>query len=426
MSRPITLSLGVDETTSLEQVDTAADVRDAPSSCFAEILHHSAEPAHLLFPDAESHHGGEVPPPRWWSDVRAHISDVHLFKVRDGWVLPASGVVVRSNGDVMRLTMAEAVYASPDLTHLRPITRSGDRSVLTVPGDAPRIEKALVVLPHGAVSNYGHFLLDGMASLAALSATGAFEDLPDDRPAPERVAGPTFRAVRHASDRRRRRRASRGRDRLHQRDAPFPAPSQLQLSGSADQAAGRRGRGPPRDSAAQALSAPGDRRTSRDGVGAAPDGTADTGGVRGRRSCPAERGRADQALRRSRGRGRHLGVGLRQRALFRAGHAGRGDPARRHGKPLGATALPGDGPEACRLFLRRARRPIRSGRKPTSPSISTWIGFWTSLSAFRRSGDPSPEPPGSTASARCRRCGRAATEFEGGRRTSPAPLRGSQ
>ncbi len=175
MSRPITLSLGVDETTSLEQVDTAADVRDAPSSCFAEILHHSAEPAHLLFPDAESHHGGEVPPPRWWSDVRAHISDVHLFKVRDGWVLPASGVVVRSNGDVMRLTMAEAVYASPDLTHLRPITRSGDRSVLTVPGDAPRIEKALVVLPHGAVSNYGHFLLDGMASLAALAATGAFE-----------------------------------------------------------------------------------------------------------------------------------------------------------------------------------------------------------------------------------------------------------
>ena len=171
------LNLRVDEVSTLPQVWTAADVRRESGACFTELLRHSAEPADLLFPGAEAHHGGEVPPPPWWSDKRAHLSDVHLFKVRDALVFPGSGVVVTDGGDVMRLTMEEAAYGAADLTHLPNVERRDGSSVLNVPEPLERMPKALVVLPSG-MRNYGHFVLDGLASLAAIAGTGVFADHP--------------------------------------------------------------------------------------------------------------------------------------------------------------------------------------------------------------------------------------------------------
>lgn len=172
------LNLRVDEVSTLPQVWTAADVRRETGSCFAELLQHSAEPAHLLFPGAEAHHAGEVPPPSWWFDARAHLSDVHLFKVCDALVLPASGVVVGPGGDVMRLTMEEAAYGAADLTHLPNVGLRDGKPALDVPATVEHRAKAVVTLPFGAMKNYGHFLLDGLASLAAIAATGAFDDYP--------------------------------------------------------------------------------------------------------------------------------------------------------------------------------------------------------------------------------------------------------
>ncbi len=174
----IPLELRVDELSILPRVDSAAALRASPEPCFAELLPRRPEPAAVQFPGAWGAHGGEVPPPPWWSDAEAHVGALHLIKLRDVLVFPAWGVVATRDGRVMRLTMEEAAYASPDLTELPHVSRDGERIVLDLPEGIPRLGKAALVLPFGAVKNYGHFVLDGLSSLAAIEATGLFADHP--------------------------------------------------------------------------------------------------------------------------------------------------------------------------------------------------------------------------------------------------------
>ena len=119
-----------------------------------------------------------MPAPAWWSETEAFIGALDLFKVRDALLFPAFGVVVAPGGDVMRLTMEEAAYVTPDLAALPHAARRDGVTVLDLPDALPRLPRALLTMPFGARMNYGHFVLDALSSLAAIDATGLFADHP--------------------------------------------------------------------------------------------------------------------------------------------------------------------------------------------------------------------------------------------------------
>lgn len=172
------LQLRVDEVSTLRRVATPADLRASPTSCFTALLPRLTAPAEELFPGAWSRHGGEVPAPAWWSETEAYVGPLDLFKVRDALLFPAWGVVATRDGAVMRLTMEEAAYATPDLADLPHAARQDGDTVLDLPDAIPHLPRALLTMPFGARMNYGHFLLDALASLAAIDATGLFADHP--------------------------------------------------------------------------------------------------------------------------------------------------------------------------------------------------------------------------------------------------------
>ena len=168
----------VDEVSTLPRVASVAALAASTTACSAELLPRRTEPAAELFPDATSRHSGEVPPPPWWSETEGYIGQLDAFKLTDVLLFPAWGVVVTSAGDVMRLTMEEAAYATPDLSELPHASRHGGATVLDLPDDIPRLDRALLTMPFGARMNYGHFVLDALSSLAALDATGLFGGYP--------------------------------------------------------------------------------------------------------------------------------------------------------------------------------------------------------------------------------------------------------
>lgn len=172
------MKLRVDEVATLPRVESPEALRASPVSCFANLLPRRPEPAGDLFPGAWSRHGGEVPAPDWWSETEAYVGALDLFKVRDALLFPAWGVVVAPDGGVMRLTMEEATYVTPDLAQLPHAVRRGAETVLDLPDAIPRLPRALLTMPFGARMNYGHFVLDALSGLAALDATGLFADHP--------------------------------------------------------------------------------------------------------------------------------------------------------------------------------------------------------------------------------------------------------
>lgn len=172
------LALRVDEVSVLTQVSDLDELAAAPFSCFMEIAPHRQGSIAELFPLASSHHAGQMPAPSWWSDAAITIRAQHLFKVRDAVFFPRWGVVVTAAGEVMRLTMEEAAYASPDLSALPGVSPTSDGLSLHVPAGAERLPRAAAALPFGAMANYGHFLLDGVTGAASLRDAGALARFP--------------------------------------------------------------------------------------------------------------------------------------------------------------------------------------------------------------------------------------------------------
>ena len=167
----------VDEVAVLTQVSDVDELRAAPFSCFTEIAPFREGRIAELFPGASTRHGGQAAAPGWWTDTLIDIRVQHLFKVRDAVVFPAWGVVVTGAGEVMRLTMEEAAYASPDLSGLPHVRLTPEGPVLDLPPGVERRRRVAVALPAG-MANYGHFLLDGLSGAAALADCGMLDDFP--------------------------------------------------------------------------------------------------------------------------------------------------------------------------------------------------------------------------------------------------------
>ena len=170
----LVLNVPVDETSSLPQVASPAEVRDHPGSCFCEVLPHSDLPPEVLFPDSTLVASGETTAPAWWSDDASNIAAFHVFKIVKAFFLPAAGLVITQAGDVMRLPFEDAAYFSPDLTLVPGIDAEQGVTALRLPEKVPGLSRIAVSMSQGAMVNYGHFVLDCLPALASLTDEPAF------------------------------------------------------------------------------------------------------------------------------------------------------------------------------------------------------------------------------------------------------------
>jgi capsular polysaccharide biosynthesis protein len=95
---------------------------------------------------------------------------------------PRFGMLVSPGGEVWRPTIGGPWTDPPRLAKAPGLEPDGDGYQFTPPEGAPEIAAAGVFMPWGAGFNYGHFLLDGLACLQALDASGLSAELPPHAP----------------------------------------------------------------------------------------------------------------------------------------------------------------------------------------------------------------------------------------------------
>lgn len=111
--------------------------------------------------------GGPIPD---WSipDPLIRCNPVTLFRLRNAFYAPAFGAVIAADGGVMKRTVSQAQFLTPDLSALPYVQRDGDQLTFRPPSDVPRLAAGIVSMPWGAIYNYGHFVCDCLTSLAVL------------------------------------------------------------------------------------------------------------------------------------------------------------------------------------------------------------------------------------------------------------------
>ena len=107
---------------------------------------------------------------------------VSLCLTRDGLHLPGFGVILSSDGTVLRASAREAMERWPDLSGLPGAKVANGVTQLAIPADVPAFERAAVFLAWGGTFNYGHFVLDCLPSLVALDEQGLLERYPPIAP----------------------------------------------------------------------------------------------------------------------------------------------------------------------------------------------------------------------------------------------------
>jgi capsular polysaccharide biosynthesis protein len=110
------------------------------------------------------------PVPEWWQDDPVIPGrPVEMYRLSNAFVFPGRGAVVSSGGDAMQASTEELRFSSPDrsLAHLARATVSDGNVAFDCPAALPRLRRAIVTLPSGAVANYGHFILDCLGGVAA-------------------------------------------------------------------------------------------------------------------------------------------------------------------------------------------------------------------------------------------------------------------
>lgn len=117
-------------------------------------------------------------PDDWQPDPVVQLTPVQLFRVRNAFYVPAYGVVISAAGEVMKRSMEEAAYTTPDLLALPHVAKAGDGTYLTPPGNVTSLARAAVTMPWGGVTNYGHFVLDCLTGAALLRDLDELADYP--------------------------------------------------------------------------------------------------------------------------------------------------------------------------------------------------------------------------------------------------------
>jgi len=174
-AQPIVLR-PVDEIAAMPLFSTIPELLDDRSACGrCELLPGSQLPASAWYPGAVASKGGDYSPPWWSADPIIYSSAVQLFRLRDAYYLPAFGVIVTAAGEVMRTSMVQASYRTPDLGLLPAAERCGDETRLNLPREIESLDRIAVSMPWGATINYGHFLLDCLPAIASMIQIPALE-----------------------------------------------------------------------------------------------------------------------------------------------------------------------------------------------------------------------------------------------------------
>lgn len=129
--------------------------------------------------------GGAIPPWRPGDGVGGlgWQGKSTVCRMRDVRWAPGSGAVIDRHGVVIRCTVGEAELGVGDLAKL-PGFAEGPGGPVLAPGAAspPVFERATVWLPWGGGFNYGHYLIDALASLLMVEEMGLLESHPPVAP----------------------------------------------------------------------------------------------------------------------------------------------------------------------------------------------------------------------------------------------------
>ena len=110
--------------------------------------------------------GGPCAPEWCTPDQQIALYDVRLFRLRGGYVLPRLGVVMSPDGGVMEHSWREAAFVLGTPAVLPGAIAAPQGAVFSPPRSVEKLGRAIVTLPWGGVTNYGHFLLDCMPAVA--------------------------------------------------------------------------------------------------------------------------------------------------------------------------------------------------------------------------------------------------------------------
>jgi capsular polysaccharide biosynthesis protein len=124
--------------------------------------------ASAWYPETVASPAGNTVPSWWTDDPTISGSAVHLFRLRDAYFAPAFGIVFSAEGEVMSRSMEQAASATPDLALLPHTERTGEETILTLPSQVDELDRIVVSMPWGARTNYGHFVLDCLPTVASV------------------------------------------------------------------------------------------------------------------------------------------------------------------------------------------------------------------------------------------------------------------
>ncbi|MBU4433956.1 MAG: hypothetical protein KKC14_06020, partial [Alphaproteobacteria bacterium] len=102
---------------------------------------------------------------------------VTVSRIRNALHTPEFGAVIDRHGVVMKASVGEALYLSPDLAILPHVTITDGEALMRAPKKLPRLATGAVFMAWGGRFNYGHFLLDCLPSLAVLELAGLLDVL---------------------------------------------------------------------------------------------------------------------------------------------------------------------------------------------------------------------------------------------------------
>jgi len=112
--------------------------------------------------------GGNLAPSWWSDDPIIESASVCLFRLRDAYFVPSFGIVFSNEGEVMMHSMAQAATVTPGLALLPHTERRGEETIISLPNDVHELDRIIVSMPWGAITNYGHFVLDCLPTIASL------------------------------------------------------------------------------------------------------------------------------------------------------------------------------------------------------------------------------------------------------------------
>jgi capsular polysaccharide biosynthesis protein len=130
-------------------------------SAASEIMPAFSAKAAALSPVWSGRAGGAFRPSWWSPDIEIPAQAFTLFTADDVFYAPQLGILATDDGRISRLCAQQAAYADPEWAGLSALW--GGRN------SAPILERASIIIPWGAATNYGHFLLDALTSAPYLT-----------------------------------------------------------------------------------------------------------------------------------------------------------------------------------------------------------------------------------------------------------------